>query len=136
MVEVEGRGESCSSRLAGGGSAALPGSGEPPSQGSHSTQGGWTSLCAVLGVGPHLCALDWDWDWDCPLISSLGDPERRQQSYGYAGMRGGIGPSSLPWWAPETREVIQELDGTQASHTLSCSPQGFRILSTTFLGKE
>lgn len=74
MVEVEGRGESCSSRLAGGGSAALPGSGEPPSQGSHSTQGGWTSLCAVLGVGPHLCALDWDWDWDCPLISSLGDP--------------------------------------------------------------
>lgn len=77
MVEVEGRGESCSSRLAGGGSAALPGSGEPPSQGSHSTQGGWTSLCAVLGVGPHLCALDWDWDWDCPLISSLGDPRGR-----------------------------------------------------------
>lgn len=64
MVELEGRRPSTgrvllfkTCRL---GSAALPRSGEPPSQGSHSTWRGWASLRALLGVGPHLCALDWD----------------------------------------------------------------------------
>lgn len=44
-------------------------------------------------------------------------------------MRGGIGHSSLSWWAPETRGVAQELDGNQVSQILFCSPQGFRVLS-------